>query len=477
MYTLLIYVTAMIAISLIASRLMKRNAEDIHLGSRNDGSIVSALSASASTESSFLFLGMVGVGYGIGFSALWIVPAGVLGYTFNWLFVAPKIRTLSEKHDSVTLIDFILRRSRNSQAAKYLSLIIAVLSTVFLIVYTSAQFHAAGKAISVQLESESDYYILVGALVVGVYAIIGGYRAITWSDSIQALMMVFALIILPVTAVISAGGFDVIYNNLLSQDAKLVHWFYGATSLNGVASFLLSWFMLALAYPGQPHVLARFMAMKKESNVKTSWLVATIWFAVIYTGAVMLGIAARAGIGGLTESIADPETILPLLASGLLPLFISGIVVAAIFAAICSTADSTLFGAASTVTRALTVSNQKPVFKNESSVMKGMIFLLIILSLFLAYSRSGEVAIFGLVLDAWGGLGATIAPVTLYYIIFKKVYPIAAILGVISGLAVYVLYTSPLLLLWGFSINIACIIIVHNILQIIGNQKEVNEIE
>ena len=451
-----LYSIAVLCIGLWATRRSQRTPEEIHLGNREHGTWTSALSTSASTESGWVLLGMVGMGYTVGANCFWMLPFGVMGYAINWYVLAPKLRKKSVAMNAVTIPEFITISTGKTAVSKVAAAVAGVLAIVFLLTYVSAQFSAAGKALSSQFSiSYSTGVILAVALIV-FYAVLGGFRAVSWTDNLQAFMMIFSLVILPIIIVLKIGGLSTLYSSLQAKDAALVSFFAGAADMKGKLLSLAPWLMIGLAYSGQPHAIARLMATKDETVLRRAPVIAMIWLVIVYAGAIVLGMAARVGFEHIESISADPETALPVLAVELLPGLLAGITLAAIIAAISSTADSTLLSAATTVTRDIREVLRIPAVRNELLVNR---ITIIVLAMFSAYFALRQTrVIFRFVLVAFYGLGASLGPVILYCSLWKKPAAIPACAGIIAGGALIILLQNhPLNLLISFFSGILAI--------------------
>ena len=458
-----VYAIVVLGIGIGAARRPQSTVAEIHLADREHGIWTSSLSASASTESGFVLLGMVGMGYSVGANALWIVPAGVLGYALNWFVLAPKLRPKSESLNAVTIPELIASSTGGSTMSRVAAALAALLGFVFLLAYVTAQFSAAGKALSSQFDISYTRAVLIGTSIVALYALLGGFRAVSWTDNIQAVMMVFALVILPIVVISSIGGPSAMVDALRMIDPTLVSLTAGASGWSGTLMTILPWVMLGLAYPGQPHAVARLMAARDQSVFRGAAWISMVWYTVVYSGAVLLGMAARAGFAQLSSIAADPEKALPILAVEFLPGALAGITVAAIIAAIASTADSTLIADATTVVRDLRAAVKLPPAKMELHWMWLVIVVLAIVATFFALGESPVV--FSLVLYAWSGLGASLGPTVLYCALVKSPRPLPALLGLIvgGGLA-FLIQGHPLDLLIGFSASLLSIAVSHYVL-------------
>jgi Na+/proline symporter len=341
---------------------------------------------------------MVGMGYSLGATCFWILPAGIIGYGLNWLVLAKPLRRKSQELDAVTVPEFIAASTGGTRSSRIAAALAAVLSVTFLLAYISAQFSAAGKTLSSHFDISYMFAVPVAAAFVTAYAVLGGFRAVSWTDNLQAVMMVFALLVLPAIAVCKLGGISSMWMALAVVDRRLVsitHGESGAAAISGV----LAWIMLGLAYPGQPHAVSRLMAAKNDRLFTRASVIAIVWFIVIYSGAIILGMAARAGEAYLAAVPKDPEVILPTFATTLLPGLAAGLVLAAIFAAISSTADSMLIAVSTTVSHDMRAVVQRRPSSRELVLMRITIVLVAIVATVLSLREYP--AVFQLVLYAW----------------------------------------------------------------------------
>ncbi len=371
------YTLGIVAVGLYSARYARRSDEDFFLAGRSLGAWVAALSASASSESGWVTLGLVGLAFTSGVSAYWIIPGCVLGFLFNWFVIAGRLRDRSIELGALTIPDFFAFSFQERRPIlRTLSVIVIV---VAMLVYVAAQLAAAGKAFSASLGGV-DYRVgvLLGAAIVLVYTVIGGFRAVCWTDFLQALLMVGTLVVFPLYLLASQGGWGFVTEQLRNVDPDLLRF---TPDKSGVAliGFLLGAGALGInfGYPGQPHVLIRFMALKSRREAVLGGIISAVWAVLVYWGAVTVGLMARAltaagavwGEKMLAEETKDVyrELGLVLSAMHLLPPMMGGLVLAAVLAAICSTADSQLVVAASAAASDL----YARIFANPSHGRKG----------------------------------------------------------------------------------------------------------
>ena len=460
-----IYSVAVLAIGLWATRKPQNTAEEIHLGNREHGAWTSALSTSASTESGWVLLGMVGMGYTVGVNCFWSLLFSVLGYSLNWYVLAPRIRKKSVALSAITIPEFINGTSGRTATSKLASIIAGLLAIFFLLTYVSAQFSAAGKALSSQFNISYTTAVVCAVAIIVLYTVMGGFRAVSWTDNLQAFMMVFALVLLPLIIVHTVGGFRTLFTILGEKDAALVSFFNGATDAKGRFLSIAPWLMIGLAYSGQPHAIVRLMATRDETVLRRAPVIAMIWLVIVYTGAIILGLAARVGYEHIESIAADPETALPVLAVELMPGILAGITLAAIIAAISSTADSTLLSATTTITRDLCTACRIPTARIELLLHRVMIVVLALISSYFALRQTH--VIFRFVLVAFYGLGASLGPVMLYTALIDRPKPVSTLLGVVVGGAlIFIFQAHELNFLISFLSGIAAIVISHTFLMI-----------
>jgi sodium/proline symporter len=427
-------------VGVYSARYGRRNSADFFLASRGIGAWVAALSSSASAESGWVTLGLVGMAFQTGVGALWILPGTVLAFLFNWLVIAHRLRQFARNTDSVTLPDILAARFSGRSAILIRALAVLIIFTM-LSAYVAAQFNAAGKMFDSLLNWPYRDGVVAGTAIVLIYTVSGGFRAVAWTDVIQALFMVGAMVVLPLVLLAELGGLEGAWQRLEHMDeaATLTHPLADKAGMT-LVGFLATWLGIPLGYCGQPHVLVRFMATRDAAAIRLGAIISTVWVFLLFSGAVLLGIFARAYYG----TLADPETVLPQVANELLPGAIAGVMVAAVLAAICSTADSQLLVSASGISHDLYVrllgrkpENHRIVFFNRLAVLLvGVIGMVVAL---------GEVrVIFDFVLYAWAGLGAAFGPALILILLWKRTSAAGVISGMLVGFVAAIVWRETL---------------------------------
>lgn len=345
--TLIAYQVLLLGIGWWASR-RNVDSQDFYLGGRKLGAVVAALSASASSSSAWSLLGVSGAAFAWGLPAIWLIPSTVGGFLINWYLIAPRLARQSRDSGALTLTEFLAGPPGDPARRTMMRLGAAVVLFSFTF-YIAAQFQAAGATFASVLAMNRDVAILVGAAVVLAYVWLGGFWAASVTDSVQGLLMGFSALLLPLLALIAVGGpGELLASMAASNDDPAGRW-TGQASVPAAIGFVMGLFGIGLGYPGQPHVVNRFMAIRDDRAIVSARRIAVTWAVIIYCGMVLLGWCGRL----LASELADGEQLLFTLSVLLLPAALAGVMVSAILSAIMSTTDSQLLVAASSVSHDL----------------------------------------------------------------------------------------------------------------------------
>jgi len=398
--TLIFYQVLLLGIGWWASRRTDDSA-DFYLGGRKLGAVVAALSASASSSSAWSLLGVSGAAYAWGLPAIWLIPSTLLGFFINWFWVAPRLWQRSRDNNALTLTEF-LAGPPGDPARKTIMWIGAAVILFSFTFYIAAQFQAAGHTFASALDMDPDMAIMLGAAIVLAYVMLGGFWAASITDSLQGILMALSAIVLPLVALIAVGGPAALIASLQVDGLSATQLWTRQESMAAGIGFVIGLTGIGLGYPGQPHVVNRFMAIEKRSAISTARWVAIGWASVIYTGMVLLGWSGRV----LMTTLGNGEQVLFELARQLLPSVFAGITVSVILSAIMSTADSQLLVAASSVSHDLR--NGKTA--TRKSLRQARWVVLIIGLAAIALAMFSPQAIFSRVLFAWQALAAAFGP-------------------------------------------------------------------
>ncbi len=421
--TLVVYNALLISVGLWA-RGRNKNVEDYFLAGRGLGPWVAAISASASSSSAWTLLGVSGAAYAWGLPALWLFPATVGGFVINWVWVAPRLQRLAREEGAVTLSEVIA--PANIGDSRQLILRVAAIIIVFCFVfYLASQFEAAGKAFESVFGLSKQTSILVGAGIVLAYTLVGGFWAVSVTDTIQGLLMAVAGIVLPATALLAVGGFAPLFGGLAelgNSGSPIGNGAFGA--LTGVF-FVLGLFGIGINYPGQPHVVNRFMALKDEKSLRQGRVIALTWAVIVFSGMLLLGLSARV----LFSNLGDSEQVLFHVAGILLPPVIAGVILAAVLSAIMSTADSQLLVASSAISYDWQLASQR----SGSGLTGSRVTVVAILILATILASVWRADIFSRVLFAWSAAGSAFGPILIMRLLGRSVSEKCTLIAMLAG--------------------------------------------
>ena len=444
--TIVLYLTAMLLIGVYYGKKGSgSSSDDFYLGGRKMGPIVTAMSAEASDMSSYLLMGLPGLAYLCGLPEVtWTCIGLAVGTYLNWLIVARRLRRYSARIGAITVPDFFSRRFGDKKNT--LSCIAAVVILVFFVPYTASGFKAIGTLFSSLFGVEYHIAMIIGAIVVIGYTVMGGFMAVSFTDLIQSIFMTVALIAVVIFGIHQAGGLDAVISNAkaLPGYLNLTQGYDAATgtaaSFGGLSiASTLAW---GLGYFGMPHILLRFMAIEEEKKLNDSRRIATIWVVISMSIAVFIGVigysvSAAGKIPFLTTS-ADAETIIIKLSDlmsrhGVFLAIMAGIILSGILAATMSTADSQLLAAASSVSQDLMQGffGMKLSEKAAMDVARFTVVAIAVIGMFLAWDPNSSV--FRVVSFAWAGFGAAFGPVVLFALFWKRANKWGALAGMAAG--------------------------------------------
>ena len=418
--TIIFYNLLLVAIGLWAKK-RTSNQDDFYLGGRSLGPFVAALSASASSSSAWSLLGVSGAAYAWGLSAFWLLPGVLIGYVISWTWVAPRLMEISQKTGAVTLPE-LLFGDFNEREKMILLRLTTIIITCSLVVYVAAQFQGAGTAFSSALGIPKDISIIVGAMVILIYTFIGGFWAVSLTDTIQAILMLIVAFFLPLLLLIFIGGFDDLIFSVKAIGTDAEGSLTGVnTGLMGLG-FIIGTISIGFGYPGQPFVVNRFMAAKDIKTIKRARIIAIAWATIIFGGMILLGLCAKV----MYSTVPDPESVLFFVSQRLFGPVFAGIITAAVLSAIMSTADSQLLAVASSVDRDWKGGIGKGISSARIAIILVVIFA-VILSLY------APETIFVRVVFAWTALGAALVPMVFSKVLSWRVSSLAAGLSILTG--------------------------------------------
>lgn len=442
------YLAVVLGLGLYSARFSSAGLAEFFIGGRRMNRFVVALSAVVSGRSAWLLLGVTGMAYVRGASAVWAVVGYIAVEALLFLYYGRRLRRFSGVYDCVTVPDFFAARlgetadgggaeATGRRGAVALRLVLVTVILLFMVGYVAAQFVAGGKAFSASFGISPTTGVLITAAIVLAYTVLGGFLAVSLTDLVQALFMLFALVAVPVLAFTRRGGLEAVLSELTALDPTLLD---PAALGFGV---LLGFLGIGLGSPGNPHILARYMSIGDAEQLRTSAVVGTAWNVVMAWGALFIGLAGRAWFPAVEAlPAADPENLYPTLAGELLHPVLFGMVVASIFAAIMSTADSQLLVAASSLVRDL----YEKVWRRGRTVPQRRLVLLsrltvtALVAVALVLGLAAEDLVFWLVLFAWAGLGAALGPTSILALYWRRTTRAGVLAGLVAGTVVTVVW-------------------------------------
>jgi sodium/proline symporter len=428
--TLVLYNAALIGVGLWA-RGRNQSVEDFYLAGRRLGPWIAAISASASSSSAWTLLGVSGAAYAWGLPALWLFPATVGGFLINWVWVAPRLKRLSAEEGALTVSAMVAPASLGKMRGTILRVAAAIIVFSFTF-YIASQFEAAGKAFESAFQLSKEKSILAGAGVVLVYTLLGGFWAVSITDLAQGVMMAGAAILLPLLALVAVGGIGPLLEGLAALGGPSIPagQFSGLTGL----FFVLGMFGITIGYPGQPHVLNRFMALRDDASLRQGRIIAIAWAVVVYSGMLLLGLSARV----LFADIGDAEQVFFETAQRLLPAVLAGVMLAAVLSAIMSTADSQLLVTASSISHDWNLAGGS----SGNGLAKSRVTVVVVLTLATILALLWRADIFSRVLFAWVALGAAFGPILVVRLAGRSVSPGGTLAAMLAG------FCATLILSW-----------------------------
>ena len=431
----IVYLLLILGLGFYTARLT-RSMKDFALGGNRLGPWVIAFSERASGESAWLILGLPGAALVAGLLELWTVLGCISGIIFSWFVIARRLRVASEQYGAITLPELFAKIFKDDQGT--IRILASLIITFFFTFYVAAQFSGAGKVLNVTFGITHMQGMLLGALIIVFYTLMGGFLAVAWTDLIQGIIMIGTLVILPLVAFIEISALPSVEFALDSGTL-----FEGKAGIAALAAAIggLSW---GLGYMGQPHLVTRYMAIDKVENIQISRRIAIAWAVPAFFGSMFIGLTGyfllSAGTltfeGSLLSSVSaipDPEKLMPIMAQNLLHPWIAGIFISGAIAAMMSTADSQLLVSTTVLTEDLVFNYVKSIREKFDMLLVSRI-LTIFIGLFAFYlAWQSTDLVFEMVSYAWGGLGASFGPALLLTLWWKKTSKAGVIAGMITG--------------------------------------------
>lgn len=429
-----VYLVAMILIGFWAWR-STRSFDDYILGGRSLGSVVTALSAGASDMSGWLLMGLPGALYLGGVSEAWIALGLIVGAWANWKYVAGPLRIYTERtRNALTLPDYFTHRFEDRQ--RLLRVFSAIVILVFFAVYCASGIVAGARLFESVFGVPYAEALWWGAAATILYTLVGGFLAVSWTDTVQASLMIFALVLTPIVVVLGSGGVDASLAMIEQTDPAKLDWFKGGTlGFVGIVS-LLAW---GLGYFGQPHILARFMAADSLNTIPKARRIGMTWMVLCLFGAMAVGFFGNAYFAQHPDQVGpvaeNAERVFIQLATVLFNPWVAGVLLSAILAAIMSTLSCQLLVCSSALTEDFYKGFLRPNASQRELVWFGRAMVLSVALLAIWIARDPDSRVLGLVSYAWAGFGAAFGPVVLCSLFWGRMTRNGALAGMLAGAA------------------------------------------
>ena len=404
-----------IGVGIYSASRKKNTTADYLLASRNVNPWLTGLSAFATAHSGGMFISTIGWTYQVGISSVWLLVGWFLGDYLAWFFIHKPLRIVSEETSSETIGAFLAQKPQENRSIAAVS---ALITIAFLGAYAAAQLLAGSKALHVIFGWNYDWGIILGASIVVTYCFSGGIRASIWTDALQSVLMMVAMIMLLVIAVAACGGLGGLWQQLGAMDPTLIDPIPHNLQY-GFGLFLLSWLIAGVGVVGQPHIMVRAMVLDSAENIGITRNIYAISYVIFSTAAVIVGLTSRVLLPELING-GDSELALPQMAIELLPALLIGVILAGIFSAVISTADSQILSCSAALTQDLF-----PGMAHSYKLVK--VGTLIVTAIILAIALASNKNMFALGVFAWSALASGLGPILMLRV---WRFPVSALVGV-----------------------------------------------
>jgi sodium/proline symporter len=420
----LFFLAVFVAIGAYSATRAKKTADDYLLASRSIGPWMTALSAVATNNSGFMFIGLIGTTYLYGISAAWIMVGWVGGDWLAWLVVHKKLRERTAAASVDTIPSFLALNERGERS-NFLALIAGLITVVFLGTYAGAQLSAGSKALHVMFGWPHETGAILGAVVIVLYCFSGGIRASIWTDTVQSIVMMISMLMLSVVALEELGGFEALWSKLRAIDPKLVQVI--PEKEFGFLPYVLGWFGAGLGVVGQPHVMIRAMAIRDPEEIKKARTIYFVWYWLFSAGCILVALTCRALLEIPIGESFDEELALPQLALQLLPGVLVGVVLGGLFSATMSTADSQVLSCSASIAQDIFPSKKSDHYLLTRGATVGVALLAVVIALY------GSRNVFALVTLAWSLLASSLGPLLVVRVLNQPVSPFWGTAMMIGG--------------------------------------------
>lgn len=415
--------------------LATKDFADFAIGGKRMKDWVVGISAQASDMSIWLLVGLPAIAYTMGFAAVWIGVGVIAGTAFNWFFLSKRMRRYSGMLGSVTVLDFLEQRVRDDYGV--IKFVGSFSLVIFYTISTSGEFIGAGKILNAVFGYDFFVGVVIGGALVLIYTLVGGFIAVSYTDVLQGLVMVVAVVLLPVIGFAGIGSIATGLTELQQASGASPGIFGGSAGVMGLVGFFAGTVGIGFGYPGQPHITVRYMSIDDYRNLRRASLLGMVWVTFATYGALFLGWAAGAYLG----AIENTDQVMPLLAQELLPGWLVGILMAGAIAGMMSTSDSKFLVATNAVSY-----NLYKRFLNEGAsdrqllwVSRAVMAAIVIAAI--AMAQPGGV-VFTVILGGWAGIGASFGPLLIASLYWERLNQWGAYAGVVVGMGTVLLWLT-----------------------------------
>ena len=407
---------------------------DYVLGGRGLNPSVTALSAGASDMSGWLLLGLPGMMYADGIVGSWIAVGLIIGAYLNWHYVAKPLRVYTHHlNDSLTIPDYLANRFEDK--GHWLRVITAVVILLFYTLYTSSGLVGGAKLFEATFNIAYSDALLIGSFIIVSYTFLGGYNAVSWTDFLQGILMMLALVITPLVVIFELGGVSEALTLIDTIDPSHLNIVSGASLISIIS--LLAW---GLGYFGQPHILVRFMSIRDENEVNTAKNIGMTWMILSVLGSLSVGFFGFAYVAANSVDLQDSEKVFIVLSQLVFNPWIAGFLLAAILAAIMSTVDSQLLVSSSVLTRDIYHAIIRKNASDKELVWVGRATVILIAIIAWYISADENSSVLKLVSYAWAGFGAAFGPLMILSLYNRNITKLGAIGGMVVGAATVIVW-------------------------------------
>ena len=404
----------------------RNTSQDYLLANQEVKPWVSAISAISTSNSGYMFIGQIGFTYTYGLQSVWLMFGLIFGDYLSSLFVHKNLRKKSEELNVFSFANVISKW--HGKNYRYLQIFSGLIILIFLSTYAAAQLNAGSKSMHILFGLDYRLGAIIGGIIVLLYCFSGGIRASIWTDAAQSLVMVIAMFLMVFFGIKELGGFSNFINELHKISPDYMKWFPStkfSEFLLAPYMFIIGWFFSGVGVIGQPHVMVRFMTIDNTKNIPKTRIYYYTWYTLFYSLSILAAFVARLLIPETNNM--DPELALPSLALNLLPEFFVGVVLAGIFAATMSTADSQILACTASITNDLSLNKKNNYLTNKLVTLIVTVFVVTI-------AINDNKSVFNLVLMSWSTLACCFSPLLIINSLKQKISEVLSLMMMVIPL-------------------------------------------